>query len=553
MRILPRFTLPNFRPLRHRLRQARRRLTVARVFLGCELVLFGGTLLFIFTGARAAWIDRQGRRADLLAAAFAVAGFALIHQLARRYLVPRLEQYFSPVKYDDRRILFDLGQEARAAADIAHLFGLIVRRIGEALHAEDVSIFVRDEVTGDYPLRVSLSNSAIQHAEAPTPAGPAPALPRDAFVIRRLRSVSLPLEISGQDFDAWTRALESASSAQREERQREQRLLTQLRSRLLQPIRSKDQLVGVLSLGQCRVRHEYNVTDKEMLMSVASQLALVIENARLTERMLADERLRRELSLAAEVQRRLLPTQPPECVSVELAGFCQPARGVGGDYYDFFKFDNQQLGIAIADVAGKGIAAALLMSTVQATLRSLSAESSNHSTMPNESLANMVATLNRLLVNSTGGANYVTFFYAQFDQRTQQLAYVNAGHNPPFLFRANGANLDGLQTVLAASVNGFKKLDAGGMFVGMFDHLSYDQEVIQMQPGDVLIAFTDGLSEAQSKNDEEFGEEQIQEVLAQTAHLSVNEIRDEILRRVKIWCEGAPQHDDLTFIVLKAK
>src|SRR5262249_44142661 len=166
---------------------------------------------------------------------------------------------------------------------------------------------------------------------------------------------------------------------------------------------------------------------------------------------------------------------------------------------------------------------------------------------PNESLANMVATLNRLLVNSTGGANYVTFFYAQFDQLTQQLAYVNAGHNPPFLFRANDSAARFVED------NGFKKLEAGGMFVGMFDHLSYDQEVIQMQPGDVLIAFTDGLSEAQNKDGEEFGEGQIQEALAETAQLSVNEIRDEILRRVKTWCEGAPQYDDLTFIVLKAK
>jgi sigma-B regulation protein RsbU (phosphoserine phosphatase) len=360
--------------------------------------------------------------------------------------------------------------------------------------------------------------------------------------------VSLPLEITAQDFDAWKRALETASPAQREARQKEQALLLRLRSHLLQPIRSKDQLVGILSLGQCRVRHEYDATDKEMLMSVAVQLALVIENARLTERMLADERLRRELALAAEVQKRLLPAHPPECVSVELAGFCQPARGVGGDYYDFFKFDNQQLGIAIADVAGKGIAAALLMSTVQATLRSLSAEPSNQSNS-SEPLANMVATLNRLLCNSTGGSNYVTFFYAQFDQATQQLAYVNAGHNPPFLFRANG----GLQPAVAASAQEFQKLDAGGMFVGMFDHLSYEQEIIQMQPGDVLIAFTDGLSEAQSMNDEEFGDEQIQDALAATAHLSVNEIRDEILRRVTAWCEGAPQHDDLTFVVLKAK
>lgn len=513
--------------------------------MGCELALFTALLIFTFTGSRAAWVDGQGQRTDVLIVAAAFVCFAMIHQLAKRFLLPRLERYFLPVKYDERRILFDLGQQARSATDIAHLFKLIVAQIGDALRAEDVSIFGRDEKTGDYLLWASSSHSVEKPCEAPEST-----LSRDAFVIRRLRSISLPLEIGGQDFDAWSRALESASPAQRAARQKEQNLLAQFRSRLLQPIRSKEQLVGVLSLGQCRVRHEYDAADKEMLMSVAGQLALVIENARLTERMVADERLRRELALAAEVQKRLLPTQPPECVSVELAGFCQPARGVGGDYYDFFKFDNQQLGIAIADVAGKGIAAALLMSTVQATLRGLSTESPNQLNESNESLANMVATLNRLLVNSTGGANYVTFFYAQFDQSTQQLAYVNAGHNPPFLFRANE---DGLQTVLATSVNGFKKLDAGGMFVGMFDHLHYEQEIIQMQPGDVLIAFTDGLPEAQNKDGEEFDEIRIQEILAETAGLPVNEIRDEILRRVKQWCEGAAQYDDLTFVVLKVR
>lgn len=368
--------------------------------------------------------------------------------------------------------------------------------------------------------------------------------------MRRLGQVSLPLEIGQEDFDAWARAFETSSPTQREARRQEQQTLLRFKSRLLQPIKIKEQLVGILSLGQCRVRHEYTATDKEMLMSVGSQLALVIENARLTERMLADERLRRELALAAEVQKRLLPSRPPECLSVEVAGFCQPARGIGGDYYDFFKFDNQQLGIAIADVAGKGIAAALLMSTVQAILRSLSVGTLNEASESTDSLANMVGTLNRLLFNSTGGSNYVTFFYAQFDQSTQQLAYVNAGHNPPFLFRANG---DGCQTVAQTAPGGVRKLEAGGMFVGMFDHLSYEQEIVQMQSGDVLIAFTDGLPEAQDINGEEFGDERIQETLAETASLPVNEIRDEILRRVQAWCADAAQYDDLTFIVLKAK
>jgi sigma-B regulation protein RsbU (phosphoserine phosphatase) len=279
--------------------------------------------------------------------------------------------------------------------------------------------------------------------------------------------------------------------------------------------------------------------DKETLMSVAGQLALVIENARLAERMVAEERLRRELALAAEVQRRLLPDRPPECLAVELAGFCQPARGVGGDYYDFIKFDNERLGIAIADVAGKGIAAALLMSTVQATLRSLSAGDAGQD-RANGSLADMVATLNRLLCNSTRGANYVTFFYAQFDQTTQRLAYVNAGHNPPFFFRADPSR-------------DFRSLSAGGMFVGMFEHCGYEQEVVQMQPGDVLIAFTDGLPEAHNAQGEEFDEERIKQALAATAQLSVNEIRDEIARRVKEWIASAPQYDDLTFIVMKVK
>src|SRR3954466_12547633 len=131
-------------------------------------------------------------------------------------------------------------------------------------------------------------------------------------------------------------------------------------------------------------------------MSIAAQLALIIDNARLTERMVAQERMRRELALAAEVQQRLLPSCSPKGVGMEVAGFCQPARGVGGDYYDFIAFDNRQLGIAIADVAGKGMAAALLMSTVQATLRSLSA-GSNLGPQTSHTLADMVATLNRLL------------------------------------------------------------------------------------------------------------------------------------------------------------
>src|SRR5215475_5531876 len=539
MRIFPRINRPSLKPLRQKLRRMSRHLTVERVTLGVEGLIFGAILLSALTGSRAAFIDGFGRRGDLVAALLSLALFAWLHTFIKRRLLPRLERYFSPAPYDEHRIFFDLGQEARTADSIDHLYESIAARIGESFEAGYVSIFTREEEGGDYLCRVSSALQSGERGPAEYQAEEPLNLSRDAFVVRRLNSLSTPLVIEAAELETWTQAFSFASFAVREARRREQEALRRIKAHLLVQVRTKERLSGILSLSLRRGQFPYSVADKETLMSVAGQLALVIENARLAERMVAEERLRRELALAAEVQRRLLPERPPEGLAVELAGFCQPARGVGGDYYDFIKFDNQQLGIAIADVAGKGIAAALLMSTVQATLRSLSASGAgqDHS---NGSLADMVATLNRLLCNSTRGANYVTFFYAQFDQATQRLAYVNAGHNPPFFFRADPSH-------------DFRSLSSGGMFVGMFEHCGYEQEVVQMQSGDVLIAFTDGLSEAHNAQGEEFDEERIKETLAATAHLSVNEIRDEIVRRVKEWIASAPQYDDLTFIVMKVK
>lgn len=274
-------------------------------------------------------------------------------------------------------------------------------------------------------------------------------------------------------------------------------------------------------------------------MSIAAQLALVIDNARLTERMVAQERMRRELALAAEVQQRLLPSAPPQCVAMEIAGFCEPARGVGGDYYDFINFDDRQLGLAIADVAGKGMPAALLMSTVQATLRSLTARNGSNGDCDQE-LASIVSKLNRLLFNTTNGEHYVTFFYATFDQSTQLLTYVNAGHNPPLYLHAN-------------ENNEFRELTAGGTVAGAFEHSRYEQETVQMESNDLLFLYTDGLSEAFNKDGEEFGSNRIMETLKANAQLSVDEIRDQVVRRVKEWCSGVSLYDDLTFVVMKVK
>jgi len=296
--------------------------------------------------------------------------------------------------------------------------------------------------------------------------------------------------------------------------------------------------------------------------------------------------------MAAEVQQRLFPSEPPASDCLDLAGFCQPARGVGGDYYDILRFDNQQIGFAVADVAGKGISAALVMSAVQASLRS-QVMMHNSWSETGSSLAHLVANMNWLLCGSTGTSTYATFFYGQFDERTCQLTYVNAGHNPPILLRTQaqaraisaptygpGDPLPGAHAVSSEAIdasglapatvmarakvaqevvsfdpaNGeYLQLTKGGPVIGLFENSPYEQQTVQMASGDILAVFTDGVTEANNLEGEEFGEDRLKQTLAAAAELPVEEIRSRIIKDVQEFCSGAPQHDDLTFIIVKIK
>ncbi|HXD34180.1 MAG TPA: GAF domain-containing SpoIIE family protein phosphatase [Pyrinomonadaceae bacterium] len=530
MRILPRIKKPKLKRHLRKWRRWWKDLSVESIALGVEALIFVLGLTIIFTGKRAAVLDSWGRRADLVAIFLLTGVMVALHQLAKHYLLPRIARYISPAAYQERQVLFSLGQEARSATNIQELYEAIARRIASAFEADNVSILVRSDVTGDFEAQVSSSTSTSDDS------GQAK-LSRDAFVVKRLQGLSTPLVIESTDFEIWNRALDTGTSLTRSARVSERDVLRQLKSHLLVQVRSKDQLVGILSLGLRRGHFRYSTSDREVLTSVAGQLALVVENSRLAERMVVQEKLTRELAMAVEVQRRLLPARSPDSTALELAGFCEPARGVGGDYYDFIVRDDSQLGIAIADVSGKGLPAALLMSTVQATLRSLAAKHGNTAN-GHISLAETVGTLNRLLCDSTGGANYVTFFYAQFDPSTKQLVYVNAGHNPPLYMSAD-------------SLNDFTPLNCGGLIVGAFRDCVYEQALIETKPGDLMFAYTDGLTEALDRHGEEFGEHRIKETLKSHSRLSVYEIRDELVRRVKEWSRGAPQYDDLTFVIMK--
>jgi sigma-B regulation protein RsbU (phosphoserine phosphatase) len=240
------------------------------------------------------------------------------------------------------------------------------------------------------------------------------------------------------------------------------------------------------------------------------------------------------------VQRRLLPAEPPKCAGATFAAFTLPARTVGGDYYDFLELADGRIGIAVADIAGKGIAAALLMSAVHASLRVMAAERD----LP---AAQLAAQMNRFLHRSTRTNSYATFFYAQLDQRNRQLRYVNAGHNPPYLLRSGSlpaatANLARTQV---------EELSIGGTVLGLFPEMSYQEGTVDLRPGDVLVAFTDGVTEALNSSDQEFGEDRLKDVLRGLLHLPAAEISARLSDELRTWIRDTAQYDDLTFVVMK--
>jgi sigma-B regulation protein RsbU (phosphoserine phosphatase) len=558
MRVLPRLNTRFIRRVSRKVRQLRRRLTIARIVLIVELLLLSLTLFFALRAGPEIYSSWPFRDPRLLAFIILLSLAALIHLSVARRITRRIEAYLAPAAYDERRILFDIGEEARAANSLHQFYDSVLIRLKDALEAESVAIFVRDEAAGKFMCSACVPDMEFAADKDWSERKRVLTLAGDAFIITRLRHLAAPLIIEPGDFETWERAFGDAMPAKREARRRESEVLKHLNARLLLQIKIKDQLTGFVLLGPRRGRHDYSARDREMLMSLAGQLAFAIENAKLVERIAGQEQLRRELALAAEVQQRFLPAFPPVLAHLELSGFCQPARGVGGDYYDFLLLGNKQMGIAVADVAGKGISAALVMSNMQAALRSQTMaictdRSSTHAQ------AEMIETINRLLYHSTDAATYVTFFYAEYDEQTRQLTYVNAGHNSPLLFRAQddddaptSPSMQPVQSLSGQHVQAqCSRLDKGGTVIGMFEHSRYEQETVNLRSGDLLIAYTDGVTEALDVVGEEFGEERLQAVIAEHRHLPAEAVRDVLKHQVAAWSVGAPQYDDLTFIIMK--
>jgi len=294
------------------------------------------------------------------------------------------------------------------------------------------------------------------------------------------------------------------------------------------PMKIQDQIKGVICLGERVDKKSYTNENLEFLSTLGNQAMIALENARLFEETLEKQKLEEEIAVAKQIQERLLPSSIPELSGFDIFAINISSKQVGGDYYDLIPLDENKLAIAIADVSGKGIPAALLMSNLQASLRALVGTKM--------SITHMTSRINDIIYENTSSDKFITYFYGVIDKNTYKMKYCNAGHNPPFLIRKDAP------TIL---------LEKGGLILGMMSGVEFQEGEIQLKSGDTLLLYTDGVSEAMNNEDEEFEEKRIEEVLRNNRSLTGKELIGKIINSVKEHSGSVPQGDDITMIAMK--
>lgn len=295
------------------------------------------------------------------------------------------------------------------------------------------------------------------------------------------------------------------------------------------PMQLQNESKGMILLGEKLNKEEFSKTDFEFVASLANLAIISLENARLFKEAIEKQRLEDELLIAREIQKGLLPSVLPTIPGVDIAAINVSSKQVGGDYYDAIPLRDGRYVIAIGDVSGKGPPAALLMANLQATIRAL---------VPLDlSLSELTGRVNDLMCQNTGGNRFVTFFWGYFDPTARALSYVNAGHNYPYLIHEDGS---------------IHRLDKGGMILGVLQTtVPYEEEVVSLRPGDTLVLFTDGVSEAMTRDIEEYGERRLESALLRNAPRASFDIIEAVQADIQEHIKGAPQSDDITMMVLK--
>ncbi|MFN0106457.1 MAG: SpoIIE family protein phosphatase [Bryobacteraceae bacterium] len=423
-----------------------------------------------------------------------------------------VDRRFFREAYNAELILSSLSDDVRTMVETKPLLEAVATRIGTALHVDRIALLLREGGQFQPAYAMGFADGA---------GAPLPESARTPEVLRRDRG---PLRVYREDTNSWIyrEGLSGEETA----------WLWATGAELLLPLAVKDKLLGFISMGRKRSEEPYSGNDLRLLQSVALQTGLALENSQLaaaiTEAVAQRERLNREVEIAREVQEMLFPQNLPPIPGLDYFGYCRPARGVGGDSYDFLELESGIFVVSIGDVSGKGIPAALLMASLQSALRGQAMS------MPPD-LGVMIGKLNRLIFDSSPSNRYATLFYSQYDPASRMLTYVNGGHNPPMVLRGSR----------------ILRLEDGGPVVGLFRPARFTQGTFQVERGDVLVGFTDGVSEAMNAADEEWGEDSLGAFLQANGADTARDMIPKIMAAADAFAAGAPQHDDMTLVVVR--
>ncbi|MEJ2721546.1 MAG: SpoIIE family protein phosphatase [bacterium] len=291
------------------------------------------------------------------------------------------------------------------------------------------------------------------------------------------------------------------------------------------PLVVKSEMIGALTVYNKKGGGGFTEEDQRLLPIIAAQSAQILDNTRLIQE---NAGMQEQVRLAYEIQRNLLPKEPPYIEGYDVAGTSRPAQTVGGDYYDFIQTTSGDWAICLGDVSGKGLPASLLMANVQATLRG--------QTLIEAGIAERIARANKLMYQSTDVEKFVTLFYGVLNVATGEMTFVNAGHEPAIVVSGDGR---------------IERLESGGMALGVIDDFPYQEYTQALASGDVLIIYSDGVPDATNVSDEPFGIEQLMRLAGELKNEPAFVIVDKIVEAVNVHAGDAPQMDDVTLVVVK--
>jgi sigma-B regulation protein RsbU (phosphoserine phosphatase) len=405
---------------------------------------------------------------------------------------------------EELSILNDLARAIGASLNLQDIMQTIIHRSLRATHGEQGVITIVDQADGD---------SMKTLVRTMVDSGPYPQYHFNQSLLGWMHINKKPLLVTDPPNDERFKGVQWDDS---------------VKSLLCVPMIVKSRLIAVLTVYNKQAGMVFSDEDQRLLAIIAAQSAQVLENARLYEEEKALQRMKEEVRLASQIQGDLLPKVPPSVPGYDIAGASFAAQVVGGDYFDFIPLDAGRLAICIGDVSGKGLPASLLMATVQATLRA--------QTILNPPANLCLERANILLHRSTSSDKFVTLFYGILDPAQHTFEFSNAGHDAPMLFGRDGT---------------IRRLDTGGVVLSILEHFPYDESSVAIAPDDLLVLYSDGVTEAANNDKEFFGEDRLKKVVSDYRNASAAELVECIVSAVRLYAGSEPQADDITLIVVK--